>query len=91
MFKDEKIMNRASVWARVRKYVFVILVTLLLAALGVLAENSEHSWPQFHGPDRDNISHETGLLDTWPDEGPALVWTANGLGHGFSSDRKSVV
>ena len=43
------------------------------------------NWPQFHGPERDNISHETGLLKTWPDEGPPLLWTVDGLGHGFSS------
>jgi len=74
-----------NVRARAREYVFVILATLLLAATGVFAENPGHSWPQFHGPDRDNISRETGLLNVWPDEGPSLVWTAKGLGHGFSS------
>lgn len=42
-------------------------------------------WPQFHGPGRDNISTETGLLKEWPPEGPELLWTAQGLGHGFSS------
>ncbi len=74
-----------SVCARVREYVFVIPAALLFAVSGVFAENIEHSWPQFHGPDRDNISRETGLLKTWPNEGPSLVWTVNGLGHGFSS------
>jgi len=43
------------------------------------------SWPQFHGPRRDNISTETGLLKSWPDGGPRLLWTAKGLGHGFSA------
>ncbi len=74
-----------SVCARVREYVFVIPAALLFAATGVFAENIEHSWPQFHGPDRNNISRETGLLKTWPKEGPSLVWTVSGLGHGFSS------
>jgi len=81
----KKIMNRVSVYAGMREYIFVILATLLIVVPGVFAENPEHSWSQFHGPDRDNISRETGLLKTWPDEGPSLVWTANGLGHGFSS------
>ena len=62
-----------SVRARVREYVFVIVATLLFAMTGVFAENIEHSWPQFHGPDRDNISRETGLLKTWPMEGPRRV------------------
>lgn len=43
------------------------------------------SWPQFHGPNRDNISTETGLLDEWPQGGPKLLWTASGLGHGFAA------
>jgi outer membrane protein assembly factor BamB len=42
-------------------------------------------WPQFHGPNRDNVSTETGLLDKWPEEGPELIWTADGIGFGFSS------
>lgn len=42
-------------------------------------------WPQFHGPNRNNISTETGLLKEWPADGPKLLWTANGLGYGYSS------
>jgi outer membrane protein assembly factor BamB len=41
-------------------------------------------WPQFRGPDRDDISKETGLVKQWPKEGPALAWKVNGLGGGFS-------
>ena len=74
-----------GVRVRVREYVFVSLAALLLAVTGVFAETPAHSWPQFHGPDRDNISRETGLLKTWPNDGPTLVWTADGLGEGYSS------
>lgn len=42
-------------------------------------------WPQFHGPRRDNRSTETGLLREWPAGGPKLLWTATGIGHGFSA------
>lgn len=56
------------------------LVFLLAAARGRAAE-----WPQFHGPGRDNKSTETGLLKQWPPGGPRLLWTAKGLGHGFSA------
>jgi outer membrane protein assembly factor BamB len=31
-------------------------------------------WPQFRGPDRDNISTETGLLRSWPAGGPKVLW-----------------
>lgn len=42
-------------------------------------------WPQFRGPQRDNRSAETGLLQRWPDGGPQLLWVADGLGEGYSS------
>jgi len=32
-------------------------------------------WPQFRGPDRNNISGEKGLLRQWPDGGPEVLWT----------------
>jgi outer membrane protein assembly factor BamB len=53
---------------------------LMLAASACLAAD----WPQFRGPDRDDISKETGLLKQWPAAGPALAWKVNGLGGGFS-------
>ena len=43
-------------------------------------------WPQWHGPDRNNISKEVGLLTQWPSSGPKLVWSARGLGNGYGSD-----
>jgi outer membrane protein assembly factor BamB len=42
-------------------------------------------WPQWRGPNRDGISPESDLLQTWPDAGPPLLWTADGLGGGYSS------
>jgi outer membrane protein assembly factor BamB len=39
-------------------------------------------WPQWRGPDRTNISRDTGLLSKWPGEGPPLLWKAQGLGEG---------
>ncbi len=58
--------------------------TVLLALL-VPGAAGAADWPQFHGPRRDNKSDETGLLSSWPEDGPPLVWTARGLGHGFAS------
>jgi outer membrane protein assembly factor BamB len=42
-------------------------------------------WPQWRGPGRDNVSTETGLLKEWPEDGPPLVWRAEGLGEGIAS------
>lgn len=42
-------------------------------------------WPGFHGPRRDSICRERGLLRQWPKEGPKLLWSLKGLGRGLSS------
>jgi len=42
-------------------------------------------WPQFRGLNRDGKSAETGLLKKWPQGGPKLLWSVEGLGIGFSS------
>lgn len=49
------------------------------------AASSSGDWNQYRGPNRDNVSHETGLLKEWPDDGPKQSWRANGLGEGYSS------
>ncbi len=60
-----------------------IIFGLLVSQPGVGAPKSE--WPCFHGPKRDNKSTEKSLLKKWPDGGPKLLWTAPGLGKGYSS------
>ncbi len=40
-------------------------------------------WPAYLGPRRDGTSTETGLLRSWPKEGPKVLWTAPvGIGYG---------
>jgi outer membrane protein assembly factor BamB len=64
----------------------VLLPAILLLALAQQAlAQSQASWPQWRGPNRDGISKETGLLKQWPAEGPPLVWKASGAGGGYSS------
>ena len=47
--------------------------------------SADTDWPSWRGPKRDGISRETGLLKSWPDDGPPLEWKAGGLGSGYSS------
>jgi outer membrane protein assembly factor BamB len=66
-------------------------VTALAAALcalsfpAVVSNRSIDDWPQWRGRNRDGISGEKGLLKSWPQGGPKLVWTAKGAGDGYSS------
>ncbi|MCH8831090.1 MAG: PQQ-like beta-propeller repeat protein, partial [Planctomycetes bacterium] len=54
-----------------------IAVSVLLASTVFSAEKSA-GWPQFLGPDRNGLSAETGLLDSFPPTGPPLVWRVPG-------------
>lgn len=58
-----------------------IIIGLLLYS-GVSAAGAS-DWPQWRGPDRNGISHETGILKEWSDGGPRVLWRVP-LGEGFS-------
>jgi len=57
-----------------------------LVLLAILGGTPAHAtdWPQFLGPNRDGVSVETGLRQTWPAEGPPVVWQRQ-VGEGFSA------
>ena len=62
------------------------LRVLSLALLSLLAASaSATDWPQWRGPNRDGICTETGLLKSWPTDGPSQVWTASDLGTGYGT------
>jgi outer membrane protein assembly factor BamB len=58
---------------------------LVLSGSTVVSTRDAAEWPQWRGPARDGKSTETGLLRTWPPEGPPLAWRATGAGEGYSS------
>jgi hypothetical protein len=59
-----------------------VLLLLVCAAWSFPAFAAD--WPQWRGPNRDEVSGETGLLKTWPKEGPKLLWTYRDAGIGYS-------
>ena len=59
------------------KILFILsLITSLFA---------EDNFSQWRGLNRDGKYPDTNLLKKWPDGGPDLIWTATGLGEGYSS------
>ena len=58
--------------------------TTLLLCLILTAGASAADWPHVRGPNYDAISHETGLVDHWPESGPPVLWTRE-LGPGYSA------
>ena len=58
-----------------------LLFTLLLAAVPAAAGD----WPQWRGVDRDGKAEGESLAQSWPEDGPPLLWQTGGLGDGFAS------
>ena len=54
---------------------------LLLIFTSVLYAQTPTSWRE----DGTGIYNETGLLEQWPEDGPEILWTFEGLGKGHSS------
>ncbi|HQX51041.1 MAG TPA: PQQ-like beta-propeller repeat protein [Planctomycetaceae bacterium] len=57
--------------------------TLLVSSAA--AGDLNKDWNQFRGPNRDNLSRETGLENQWPEGGPELLQTITGIGEGYAS------
>ncbi|MHB8899557.1 MAG: outer membrane protein assembly factor BamB family protein [Thermoguttaceae bacterium] len=83
-------MNRALFGAAL-----TLSVTLMASVIPLTVSAQESSpklirsdmtdWSQWRGPRRDGISEETGLLRSWPADGPGRLWTTTGIGRGYSS------
>ena len=61
------------------------IMWLPLVPFFVFAGNAgAENWPAWRGPDRSDVSKETGLLATWPEQGPELVWLSKKSGVGYA-------
>ena len=56
------------------------IILLCLLAMPIRAED----WPQWRGPNRDGVWGETGIMESFPDEGLKVCWRAS-VGWGWSS------
>ncbi len=64
---------------------WAITIGLLLGSPLSAAELNTNDWSQWRGPQRDGISPDKGLLKSWDEAGPPLLYQTKGLGKGFSS------
>ena len=48
------------------------------------AATDRPGWPHRRGPNYNGISSETGLADSWPEDGPPVLW-ARDVGRGYSA------
>lgn len=62
----------------------LIIFSLLCFSITITVSNAA-DYPQWRGVNRDGLSQEKGLLKSWPEGGPNLLWSVNLVGTGFSS------
>lgn len=60
-------------------------LTVILTLLAPLLTTAVHAddWPQWMGPERDGVWRETGLVDTFPKDGPPVRWRVK-IGGGYA-------
>jgi outer membrane protein assembly factor BamB len=64
-----------------RKLSLLALTVILFLSSGIL-RGQVYEW---RGPDRNGIIPETGLMKSWPEKGPVMIWSYQGLGDGHTS------
>ena len=58
---------------------YIAVIVLFACIANVYAQD----WPQYLGPQRNSISDQKGILRSWPQNGPEILWTVNiGIGYG---------
>ncbi len=65
------------------KHRMAVIVSIVLLSASAQAIGGDY--PQWRGANRDGKSSDTGLLKQWPDGGPKLLWSVDGLGKGYST------
>jgi outer membrane protein assembly factor BamB len=61
------------------KFILIkILIFMTITSFGLIGSD----WPQYLGPNRNAVSSEKGLLRSWPEKGPQVLWSFP-LGEGF--------
>jgi outer membrane protein assembly factor BamB len=83
LFEKVDTMTYRSHASCLRQKMTMALVAGAAMALASVALCSD--WPQWLGPERSGVSSETGLLKSWPEGGPKLIWKASGLGEAHST------
>jgi outer membrane protein assembly factor BamB len=73
---------------KVKRFITIITAAHLLTCTAITAQD----WPQYLGPDGNSKSPQKGLLRSWPESGPEVLWTANvGAGYGGPAVRDGKV
>ncbi|MGZ3372799.1 MAG: outer membrane protein assembly factor BamB family protein, partial [Gemmatimonadaceae bacterium] len=75
-------MSRAFVF----RFPMILVALLVIPQISSALEPGKSSdWPQWRGPNRDNISSSKGISTDWEKQPPVLAWKIAGMGDGYAS------
>ena len=72
--------NKMKTTDRIKLGMMVSMAGLALGGPPAAAND----WPQFRGPTLDGKSTETGILTSWEQKAPELLWLGEGMGSGYA-------
>jgi len=61
------------------------IIQLLVLSQLLGCQSQEQQISQWRGDNRTGIFHGENLLEEWPENGPELIWSVDGIGQGYSS------
>ena len=62
----------------------LVAMLAILFSCSVTQLHAQSEWPTFRGADRSGTSPDTGLLTSWPENGPKRLWKTSGAGQGYA-------
>ena len=60
-------------------------ISILLILYSLIIGNDHEKRSQWRGPNRDGKFHDKNLLKKWPEGGPQMLWSFEGLGEGHGN------
>ncbi len=74
LFSERLIMDVKQLRLTSRSVVRGCFVAITLATFLLPTVANADDWPHWMGPQQDNVWHETGILDSFPESGPKVLW-----------------
>ena len=62
----------------------ITLLAILFSCSVAAQLHAQSEWPTFRGADRSGTAPDTGLLTSWPKNGPKRLWKTSGAGQGYA-------
>ena len=64
---------------------FVLIASITVSCQQGTKQSKISEFSNWRGPNRDGIFSEKNLIKQWPENGPEMLWSFEGLGYGHSS------